>query len=299
MGTRERSVTKPPLGFVPEPLLLPLSAVLPSRKTPEGLATSRKFKQIIASIEAVGLIEPLSVGKPDRTGQYILLDGHTRLVALKQLGFEQVPCLVATDDESYTYNNRVNRLSSIQEHLMIRRAVERGVTPERLAKALDVDISHIIKKLNLLDGICPEAAELLRDQTFSANLGAVLRKMKPTRQVECVELMVSANNITVAYAQALVAATPSNMLVGEVKPKKMTGVSADQMAKMEREMGNLQEQFKLAEQSYGQDILNLVLAKGYLAKLMANEAILRHLTKKHPDVLNEFDSIVRMVTLDK
>ena len=57
---------------------------------------------------------------------------------------------MATDDESYTYNNRVNRLSSIQEHHMVRRAVERGVTPERLAKALDVDISHIIKKLNLI-----------------------------------------------------------------------------------------------------------------------------------------------------
>jgi hypothetical protein len=292
-------MSQPALGFILEPLILSLSAVLPSRKTPDGLLASRKFKQITASIEAVGLIEPLSVGKADREGQHILLDGHTRLVALKQLGFDKAPCLVATDDESYTYNNRVNRLSSIQEHLMIRRAVERGVTPDKLAKALDVDISHIIKKLNLLDGICPEAAELLRDQTFSANLGAVLRKMKPTRQVECVELMVSANNITVAYAQALVAATPSNLLVGETKPKKMTGVSADQMAKMEREMGNLQEQFKLAEQTYGQDILNLVLAKGYLAKLMANEAILRHLTRSHPDVLNEFDSIVRMVALDK
>ena len=292
-------MSKLPLGFVPEPLILPLSSVLPSRKTPEGLLASRKFKQITASIEAVGLIEPLSVGKHNREGQHILLDGHTRLVALKQLGFDKAPCLVATDDESYTYNNRINRLSSIQEHLMIRRAVERGVTPEKLAKALDVDISHIIKKLNLLEGICPEAAELLRDQTFSANLGAVLRKLKPTRQVECVELMVSANNITVAYAQALVAATPSNLLVGETKPKKMTGVSADQMAKMEREMGNLHEQFKLAEQTYGQDILNLVLAKGYLAKLMANEAILRHLTRNHPDVLNEFDSIVRMVALDK
>jgi len=292
-------VTTPPLGFVPEPLLVQVSDILPARKTPEGLATSRKFKQITASIEAVGLIEPLSVGKPDRSGQYILLDGHTRLVALKQLGFETAPCLVATDDESYTYNNRVNRLSSIQEHLMVRRAVERGVTPARLAKALDVDIRHVIQKLNLLGGICPEAVDLLRDQNFSANLSAVLRKLKPTRQVECVELMVSANNITVAYARALVAATPSNMLVGEFKPKKMPGVSADQMAKMEREMGNLHEQFKLAEQSYGQDILNLVLAKGYLAKLMANEAILRHLTKKHLDVLNEFDSIVRMVTLDK
>ena len=182
---------------------------------------------------------------------------------------------------------------------MIRRAVDRGVSPQKLAKALDVDISHIQKKLNLLDGICPEAAELLRDQHFSPNLGAVLRKLKPTRQVECVELMLSANNLTVAYGQALLAATNSNMLVGETKPKKVTGVTADQMAKMEREMGNLQEQFKLAEQSYGQDILNLVLAKGYLAKLMANEAILRHLTKHHPDVLNEFDSIVRMVALDK
>lgn len=63
------------------------------------------------------------MGKPSRESQYILLDGHTRLVALKQLGFDKAPCLVATNDESYTYNNRVNRLSSIQEHLMIRRAV--------------------------------------------------------------------------------------------------------------------------------------------------------------------------------
>ena len=292
-------MSKPLLGFIPEPLLLPLPAILPSRKTPDGLVTSRKFKQIIASIEAVGLIEPLSVTKPYRSGQHTLLDGHTRLVALKQLGFEKAPCIIATDDESYTYNNRINRLSSIQEHLMIRRAVDRGVSPQKLAKALDVDISHIQKKLNLLDGICPETAELLRDQHFSPNLGAVLRKLKPTRQVECVELMLSANNLTVAYGQALLAATNSNMLVGDTKPKKVTGVTADQMAKMEREMGNLQEQFKLAEQSYGQDILNLVLAKGYLAKLMANEAILRHLTKNHPDVLNEFDSIVRMVALDK
>ncbi len=287
------------MGFIPEPLLLLLSVILPLRKSPEGLQTSRKFRQIIASIEAIGLIEPLSVGKPNRAGQYILLDGHTRLVALMQLGFDKAPCLVATDDESYTYNNRINRLSSIQEHVMIRRAVERGVSPEKLAKALDVDISHIIKKLNLLDGICPEAVELLRDQHFSPNLGAVLRKLKPTRQIECVELMVSANNITVAYAQALVAATPSNMLVGEIKTRKMTGVSSDQMAKMEWEMGNLQEQFKLAEQSYSQDVLNLVLSKGYLAKIMANEAVLRHLTKHHHEMLNEFDRIVRMTNLDK
>ncbi|WP_445940699.1 plasmid partitioning protein RepB C-terminal domain-containing protein [Pseudomonas sp.] len=289
-----------PLGFVPEPLSVSLELILPSRKVPEGLHNSKKFKQILSSIDAVGLIEPLTVGKADKqSGQHILLDGHIRLLALKQLGFVDAPCLVATDDETYTYNNRINRLSTIQEHFMIRRAVERGVTPARLAKALSVDVSHIIKKMNLLDGVCVEAAELLKDQHFSANIGAVLRKLKPTRQVECVELMVATNNITVSYAQALMAATPSNLMVGDAKPRKLAGATPEQMAKMEREMGNLQGQFKLVEQSYGQDVLNLVLAKGYLVKLLDNEAVIRFLTQNQPDVMGEFENIVQTVSLDK
>ncbi|WP_310646993.1 plasmid partitioning protein RepB C-terminal domain-containing protein [Limnohabitans sp.] len=293
-------MTQMPLGFVPDPLTISLDLLLPSRKVPEGLLTSRKFKQIQSSIDAVGLIEPLTIGKPDKTtGMHVLLDGHIRLFAIKQIGFKDAPCLVATDDETYTYNNRINRLSTIQEHFMIRRAVERGVTPARLAQALSVDISQIIKKMNLLDGVCAEAAELLKDQQFSANVGAVIRKLKPTRQVECVELMVATNNITVSYAQALLAATPSHLLVGEVKPKKIGGLTPEQMAKMEREMGNLQGQFKLVEQTYGQDVLNLVLAKGYLVKLLDNEAVIRYLSHNHPDELVEFEHIVRTVALDK
>lgn len=292
-------MSRPPLGFIPDPLTLPLDRILPSRKTPEGLHTSRKFKQIMASMEAVGLIEPLNVGKADKvTGQHVLLDGHMRLLALRQLGYADAPCLVATDDESYTYNNRINRISSIQEHHMLRRAVERGVTPDRLAKALNVDVSQIHKKVNLLDGICPEAVEMLKDLHFAANLGSVLRKMKPTRQVECIELMLTANNMTVAYAEALLAATPPPLLVGEAKPRKLRGVTAEQMAKMEREMGNLQGQLKLVEKSYGQDVLLLVLARGYLGKLIDNKAVFRFLSQRQPDVLAEFENIVQTVTLD-
>nr|WP_279196711.1 plasmid partitioning protein RepB C-terminal domain-containing protein [Ralstonia mannitolilytica] len=292
-------MSRPPLGFIPEPISLALDRILPSRKTPEGLNTSRKFKQIMASMEAVGLIEPLSVGKADKaTGQHILLDGHMRLLALRQLGYVDAPCLVATDDESYTYNNRINRISSIQEHHMLRRAVERGVSPERLAKALNVDISQIHKKVSLLEGICPEAVEMLKDQHFSANLGSVLRKLKPTRQVECVELMLTANNMTVAYAEALLAATPPHLLVSEKRPRKISGVTAEQMVKMEREMGNIQGQLKLVEKSYGQDVLLLVLARGYLGKLIDNKAVFRFLSQRQPDVLAEFENIIQTVALD-
>jgi len=70
--------------------------------------------------------------------------------------------------------------------------------------------------------------------------------------------MIATNNLTVPYAQALLAATPNNMLVQENSVKKATGVTPEQMVKMEREMANLEGQYKLIEQSYGHNVLNLV-----------------------------------------
>ncbi|GGC83496.1 plasmid partitioning protein RepB C-terminal domain-containing protein [Undibacterium terreum] len=287
------------LGFSLEPLSVPLDSLLPSRKTPEGLFTSRKFKQIRSSIEEIGLIEPLSVTPVIRdSGQHMLLDGHIRLIALRNLSFSDAPCLVATDDEGYTYNTRINRLSTIQEHLMIRRAVERGVSPDRLAKALNMDVSQIVKRMNLLDGICPEAAEMLKDRQFSTEISRMLRKMKPTRQVECVELMVAANTVTTAYAEAMLVATPAELLLEGKKTLKLAGVTQEQLAKMEREMASLQGQYKMVEQTYGQDVLNLVLARGYLLKLLENKAASQYIQKWQADVLAEFESIVRTVALD-
>lgn len=292
-------MSKISLGFVPEPRLVPIDKILPCRKAPVGLASSRKYKQIRSSISEVGLIEPLTVSPiAGSEGTYTLLDGHMRLLALRDMGVENVPCLEALDDESYTYNNRLNRLSSIQEHYMIRRALERGVSSERLAKALNIDVSHIRKKMNLLDGICPEATGLLEDRQFSAELSRVIRKMKPTRQVECVELMISANNMTVAYAEALLAATPADLLVDGKKPSKLSGVSKEQMAKMEREMGNLQGQYKLVEQSYGQDVLTLVLVRGYLVKLLGNVEVAKFLRGKVPEILEQFETIAETTSLE-
>lgn len=287
------------LAFLPKPLMVAMDNVLPSRKIPLGVIDTQKFKQIRASIEEIDLIEPLSVAPVDRkSGQHLLLDGHIRLLALRELGYVEVPCLVATDDETYTYNNRINRLSSVQEHLMIRRAVERGVSPERLAKALCVDLAQIVKKMTLLDGICPEAAELLKERQFSTELSLALRRMKPTRQVECAELMISANNVTVAYVRALLATTSPEMLVGGKKLGRTKGVSQDQMARMEREMSNLQGQYKMAEQTYGEDMLNLVLARGYIVKLLGNKQISRYLELHQAEVLDQFVSIVQTTSMD-
>jgi len=183
--------------------------------------------------------------------------------------------------------------------MMIRRAVERGVSADRIAKALHVDISVVRKKINLLVDICPEAIDVLKDRQFSADLGSIFRKMKPTRQVECAELMVSANTMTIAYAEALLAATPPDMLVEHRRQRKLTGVTPEQVQRMQHEMVNLQGQYRLVEQSYGDDVLNLVLAKGFLAKLLDNPNVLRYLTLNQPDVLEQFTAIVHANSLDQ
>lgn len=288
-----------PLGFIPAPLLVSFDKLLPSHKLPNGLSSSSKYGQIVESIRAIGLIEPLNIGPSTKDGKHVILDGHLRVQAMKQLGMTESLCLIATDDETYTYNNRIHRLNSVEEHKMLKKAIEKGVSPERLASSLKVNLDVIMKKVRLLDGICPEAVDLLKDQVFSAKVAEVLRKMKPTRQVECVELMISSNNLSKPYAEALLAASPATLLVAENKPRKIRGVTAEQMLKMEREMSNLQEQYKLVEESYGQDVLNLVLARGYLVKLLENTSVTRYIQRNQPDVLSEFANIVESTSLEK
>ena len=88
---------------------------------------------------------------------------------------------------------------------MIVRALERGVPEEKLARALNVDVKVIRQRRHLLAGISPDVAELLKDKPVGHNAFQKLRKMKPIRQLEVAELMVSANNYTASYAKALLA----------------------------------------------------------------------------------------------
>jgi hypothetical protein len=85
-------------------------------------------------------------------------------------------------------------------------------------------------------------------------------------------------------------ATSAELLVDGKKPQKLTGVTQEQMAKMDVSM---------VEQTYGQDVLNLVLARGYLAKLLENKQVARYLKQRQPEVLAEFETIVQTVSLEQ
>jgi ParB-like chromosome segregation protein Spo0J len=121
--------------FEEEIVRVPTASILPLKVVPESVRESAKFRRIARSIAEVGVIEPLIVAcaKSER-GKYLLLDGHARHAILSAAGETEIACLVANDDEAFTYNKRVNRLATVQEHYMILRALSRGVSEEKLAK---------------------------------------------------------------------------------------------------------------------------------------------------------------------
>ncbi|PXA93484.1 chromosome partitioning protein ParB [Caulobacter sp. D4A] len=280
-------------------VVLRLDEILPMRKLPDKVVASLKYRRIAQSVAEVGVIEPLVVVRSPGQGAFMLLDGHVRLAILKTLGQGETRCLVADDDEAFTYNKRVNRLATIQEHFMIVRALERGVPEEKLARALDVDVKAIKRRRSLLDGVAPEVVELLKDRAVNPVAFDALRKMKPLRQIEVAELMISAGNFTSAYAKALLAATRQSDLANASKPKKVAGMTADQMARMEREMESLTKDFKALEVSYGDDVLHLVIASGYLSRLVGNSEIERYMRGRHPEILDEFRAIIAAASLDQ
>ena len=296
-GRRKSSLSPVKMGFEQQVVRLAIADIQPLHLVPNTVKTTPKYAQIVSSIGEVGIIEPPVVARdPADAGKYMLLDGHLRLEVLKDMGETSVVCLVSTDDEAFTYNKRVNRLAIIQEHKMVLKAVEDGVPEARIAKALNIDVSTLRHKIRLLDGICPEAAEILKDKHVATNTFCLLRKMAAFRQIEAAELMVAMNRYTTGYAHALLAATPQSQLVESSKPKAIKGLTTEQMALMERESAGLEREFKIAEQSYGTDHLDLVLAKGYLAKILGNARIIRYLAQRHQDLLSEFQRIAELET---
>ncbi len=139
--------------FNQQVVVLPIDVIVPQKQLTPEFRKSTTYKRISSSLEHVGLIEPLVV-YPRGPRDYLLLDGHARLDILKQRGVTEVRTIFAMDDEAYTYNKRVNHAPPVAEHFMMMKALAHGVTEERLAQVLNVSVSAIRQRRNMLDGIC-------------------------------------------------------------------------------------------------------------------------------------------------
>lgn len=281
-------------GFEMNLLALAVDDLFPTKTISMQIKQGRKYRQVLASIREVGLIEPLVVTPLKQGKGYLLLDGHLRVAALKELGVTDVSCLISTDDESYTYNKYVNRISAIQEHKMIVKAIEAGVSEEKLASALNLDVRTIRNKRKMLDGICPEVVELLKDKDVSEHVFRTLRKMKAPRQVAVAMLMNDQNKFSIPYANALLEATPPGQLVNKGKPRKLTPVILARQARLEEENLALSQEIDFLKEQYGTEMIDITATQAYLKRLLGNDEVANYLLKFNESIYDKFREIVEL-----
>ena len=81
--------------------------------------------------------------------------------------------------------------------------------------------------------------------------------------------------------------------------KKATGLSSEQMARLEREMAAVTADYKELEASYGDDMLVLVVASGFFWNACCQSRISSvFLANQYPEFLENFRAIVMAASLD-
>jgi hypothetical protein len=66
---------------------------------------------------------------------------------------------------------------------------------------------------------------------------------------------------------------------------------------MEQEMVTLERDLKAVESGYGENMLNLTLARAYVRKLLNNPAVAKFLSTHYADILAEFTALAATESL--
>jgi hypothetical protein len=145
--------------------------------------------------------------------------------------------------------------------------------------------------INLLRGIHPDAAELLKDKNICPKALRLFKSVNGNRQIEMAEMMVAMNNYVVGYAEAMVLGTPKHQLVNPDEPKSKAGISAEDIARMESEMESLERDLKAVTDNYTENMFTLQTALTYIKNLLKNAKVVRYLNANHTEIYSEFEAI--------
>ena len=160
---------------------------------------AREYGRILASIKAIGLIEPLVVFPEGE--DYVILDGVQRYRALLELGVMVIPCILGRYREAFTGNRMVNRVSPLQENRMIEKSLEE-LDEQTIASALGISgIRHRLKT-TLLKRLHADAATAFDEGKITRPCARELTHVKPQRQKEILTAMEGYKDYSIAFANS-------------------------------------------------------------------------------------------------
>jgi len=140
---------------------LPVTQVRPNPFQPRTNFDDDALDELVSSIEASGLLQPVIV-RP-RNGQYELIAGERRLRAVQKLGWQQVPAVVRDVDDrtlltlALIENLQRHDLSPIDEAQGYQRLIEEFQVPQaevaRMVGRNRSTVTNLLRLLKLPDGV--------------------------------------------------------------------------------------------------------------------------------------------------
>jgi len=260
----------------------------PIRSRIVKLHTSRGYRKILASIKAIGLIQPLSVFPED--GGFVILDGALRYAACKELGVKILPCLIQEDNEAYTFNRQVNQLSGSQEAKMLRKALE-----TLGAKTIAATLGMTTIKYRL----APSLAKLLHPDVHSAFNKDVIGRVCaleftnvcPDRQLEMLADMKRVGDYSPAFCRTLVIQTSASRRTKR-QARKAWAVDDARKQQMLARLQHAEKQHAFYSQLYRQYSTDLLKMVFYVRKMLANAKVEAFLLANHAEILTRFRQVV-------
>ena len=174
--------------------MLPIRLIDPNRDQPRRSFDEDALRELAASIEAVGVIQPIIVAEVGE--RYSIIAGERRYRASRMAGLEEIPAIVRNWDEqrrleaALIENLQRDDLNPVEEALGIRALMDKcELTQEAASGVIGKSRSAIANSLRLLT-LPDDVLALLKDGSLSAGHGRALVSVSPERQSKLAILTV-------------------------------------------------------------------------------------------------------------
>ena len=174
--------------------MLPIRLIDPNRDQPRRSFDEDALRELAASIEAVGVIQPIIVAAEGE--RFSIIAGERRYRASRMAGLEEIPAIVRNWDEqrrleaALIENLQRDDLNPIEEAMGVKRLMEESsLTQEKVAERLGKSrpaVANLLRLLTLEESV----QQLLIEGKLSAGHARALVTLDRKRQVQLANLTV-------------------------------------------------------------------------------------------------------------
>jgi hypothetical protein len=160
-----------------------------------------------------------------------------------------------------------------------------GLALEQISASLPTDFEMIRREQGDSTGICSNAIDLLKTHAVTVSSLLLLKRMKPIRQIEVAEQMVTSSIYSAGFIRVLMYATKPEFLVEGFQERQNRSWSEMATQHFARESETLLRDLRRIKSDLARESLYLTVFQAYIGRLLENVKVRRYLERKHPGIL--------------